>query len=182
VLFAARLIPKKQPEKVLEAFSRVRGSRPCALLVVGEGELSHGLAQTVRRESIPDVFFTGFLDQTEIWRAYACSDVFTLFSAEHETWGIVVNEAMNFSLPIVVSDKVGCATDLVSDGRNGFVAPSGDVAVLAKRLEALIDSVELRKRFGEESRVIVREWTPERAADGVVSAALAASHRDSRLS
>jgi glycosyltransferase involved in cell wall biosynthesis len=175
ILFAARLIPKKQPQKVLEAFSRIRADRRCALLVVGDGELHGELSETVRRESIPDVSFAGFLDQTEIWKAYACSDVFTLFSAEHETWGIVVNEAMNFSLPMVVSDKVGCARDLVSEGRNGFVVPSEDVEMLARRLAVLIDSPELRARFGGESRAIVEEWTPERSAAGVISAALAAS-------
>jgi glycosyltransferase involved in cell wall biosynthesis len=175
LLVASRLVPQKQPEKVLEAYSRVRAKRSCALLVVGEGELSDALARTVRGRSIPDVSFAGFLDQTEIWRAYACADVFTLFSGWNETWGVVVNEAMNFSLPVVVSDKVGCARDLVSNGRNGFIVPAEDVGALAERIEALIESAELRERFGTESRAIVDEWSPERTAEGVASAALAAS-------
>ena len=175
LLFSARLVPNKQPEKVLEAFGRVRAERPCALLVLGKGPLGNELADAARREGIPDVVFAGFLDQTEIWRAYACADVLTLFSALHETWGIVVNEAMNFSLPVVVSDKVGCARDLVSEGRNGFVVPSDDVGALASRIATLIDDAELRRRFGAESRAIIDRWTPERTAEGVVSAALAAS-------
>jgi glycosyltransferase involved in cell wall biosynthesis len=177
LLLAARLIPKKQPERVLEAYSRVRAERPCALLVVGDGELSGALARTVRDRSIPDVSFAGFLDQTEIWRAYACADVFTLFSAEHETWGIVVNEAMNFSLPIVVSDKVGCARDLVSEGRNGFIVPAEDSGALAMRIGSLFDSAELRERFGSESLSMIERWTPEQAADGIVAAAYAAAGR-----
>jgi glycosyltransferase involved in cell wall biosynthesis len=175
LLFAARLVESKQPEKVLEAFSRVRATRRCALLMVGEGELSEQLVRTVERNSIPDVFFAGFLNQTEIWRAYACADLFTLFSAVHETWGVVVNEAMNFSLPIIVSDKVGCGRDLVSPGRNGFIVSSEEVGVLTDRIQTLVDDEELRRQFGSESRAIIDEWGPDETAEGIASAAVAAA-------
>jgi glycosyltransferase involved in cell wall biosynthesis len=174
LLTSGRLVANKQPGRVLEAFAQVRASRPCALLMVGDGELARDLVQVARRESIPDVTFTGFLDQTEIWRAYASADVFTLFSSLHETWGIVVNEAMNFSLPVVVSDKVGCGTDLVSDGRNGFIVPVSDTSQLEERIHALLDDEGMRSRFGEESRAIVSQWSPERTAEGIASAAAAA--------
>jgi glycosyltransferase involved in cell wall biosynthesis len=175
LLLAARLIPKKQPQKIVEAFAKVRAMRPCALLIVGDGELSEELARHVRAMSIPDVSFAGFLDQTEIWRAYACADVFILFSAQDETWGIVVNEAMNFSLPIIVSDKVGCGADLVSNGRNGFIVRSDDVGDLAGKMQTLFDEGELRLRFGAASRAIIDDWSPEMTADGVLSAAIASS-------
>jgi glycosyltransferase involved in cell wall biosynthesis len=182
LLIVSRIVPTKQPDKVLEAFSRIRAEMRCALLVVGEGDLLDRLAGTVHSEGISDVYFAGYLDQTQIWRAYACADVFTLFSALHETWGIVVNEAMNFSLPVIVSDKVGCGRDLVSDGRNGFVVGSDDVTGLTSRLRTLLKDGELRRRYGRESRAIISEWSPEKTAEGVVSAAIAASSAPARLS
>jgi glycosyltransferase involved in cell wall biosynthesis len=128
----------------------------------------------VAREQIPDVVFAGFLDQTQIAKAYAVADVFTLFSGYDETWGLVVNEAMNFGLPVVVSDRVGSAADLVRQGENGLVVAHQDVPGLARGLERLIDSESMRRRFGDVSRDIVSTYTYDRTADGLVSAVAAA--------
>ena len=84
----------------------------------------------------------GFLNQSELPEAYVAADVFCLPSVLHETWGLVVNEALNFGLPVVVSDKVGCAADLVRPGWNGFVVPAGQPGPLADALE------QLRRRRG----------------------------------
>jgi glycosyltransferase involved in cell wall biosynthesis len=153
----------------------VREGRRCALLVAGAGWLEPELRRVVAKHAIPDVFFVGFLQLTEIMRAYACADVFTLFSGLNETWGLVVNEAMNFSLPIVVSDKVGCGRDLVSSGRNGWVVSTEDTDTLAARFDSLLASSELRQRFGKESLAIIDEWSPEKTAEGIASAALYAA-------
>jgi glycosyltransferase involved in cell wall biosynthesis len=174
ILFVGRLIAKKQPSFLLEAYSRVRRDLQCALMIVGSGELELSLRAKVVREQIPDVHFAGFLNRTQISQAYVAADVFALPSREHETWGVVVNEAMNFSLPIVVTDKVGCADDLVRDGENGFVVSSEDSSDLAERLRQLIRSDDLRQRFGSASRQIVSRWTHDLAVTGVLGAIAAA--------
>lgn len=102
ILTVGRLIPKKQPLHLFEAFRQVRANRRCTLLVVGSGPLEHELRQKVAAEGIADVVFAGFLDQTQIARAYVVADVFALVSSHDETWGLVVNEPMNFGLPIIV--------------------------------------------------------------------------------
>jgi glycosyltransferase involved in cell wall biosynthesis len=174
ILFVGRLVAKKQPSFLLDAYSRVRRELPCALMIVGSGELEPSLRAKVAREQIPDVHFAGFLNRTQISQAYVAADVFALPSREHETWGMVVNEAMNFSLPIVVTDKVGCADDLVRDGENGFVVSSEDSSDLAERLCQLIRSDDLRHRFGSASRQIVSRWSHDLAANGVLDATAAA--------
>lgn len=173
ILSVGRLVGKKQPGFLLEAFRRVRAARPCTLVFVGKGELEAELRATVERERIPDVVFAGFYDQTRVPRAYAAADVFALVSKEHETWGLVVNEAMSFALPVVVSDKVGCAVDLVRD-ENGFVVPADRVELLAERLGELVDSPELRGRLGAASPDIVDDWRYEVGAAGVLDAVAAA--------
>ena len=96
----------------------------CTLLIVGSGPMrGRDATASYVRHALPDVVFAGFLNQSEISRAYAAADIFALASGWHETWGLVVNEAMNFGLPVVVSDKVGCAADLVRHGENGYVFP-----------------------------------------------------------
>jgi glycosyltransferase involved in cell wall biosynthesis len=170
ILTVGRLIPKKQPLHLLEAFRQVRANHQCTLLVVGSGPLERELRQTVASEAIPDVVFAGFLDQTEIARAYVAADVFALVSSHDETWGLVVNEAMNFGLPIVVSDRVGSGTDLVRSGHNGFVVPHHDLGALVAALDRLVLSRDLRIRFGETSRHMISPWTYDVTSAGVIAA------------
>jgi glycosyltransferase involved in cell wall biosynthesis len=166
ILFAAKLIPKKAPLVLVQAFRRVRERVPCALLIVGDGELR----PEVQAAAGPDVHLAGFLNQSELPDAYAAADVFCLPSVFHETWGLVVNEALNFGLPVVVSDKVGCAADLVRPGWNGEVVPAGDPAPLADALETLVRDERLRREFGERGRELVGEYSIEACADGIEAA------------
>ena len=67
---------------------------------------------------------------------YVVADVFALLS-RHEPWGVVVNEAAACGLPLVLSDRVGAAFDLLEDGRNGFLVPADDVSAAAGAMRAL---------------------------------------------
>jgi glycosyltransferase involved in cell wall biosynthesis len=166
ILTVARLIPKKQPLAVLDAFAQLRSRVRCTLLVVGSGSLEADVRR--RAAEIPDVVVAGFMNQSDVVRAYGCADVFTLFSRRDETWGLVVNEAMNFGLPVVASDQVACATDLIRDGVNGFVVDHRKPADLAERLRQLVESPALRERMGVESARAVLRWNYEIATAGVI--------------
>lgn len=169
VLFVGKLTETKQPLATLGAFARARRDRPCALLVVGEGPLEAEMRERVLTDAIPDVHFAGFLNRSEIARAYVASDVFVLPS-KRETWGLVVNEALNFGLPVVVSDAVGSARDLVEPGRSGFLFPADDTTAFASALSTLIGDVDLRRSMGQRGLEIVEAWNYDAAARGVVEA------------
>ena len=177
VLYSGKLVPRKDPLTLIEAFARIRAERSCTLLLVGDGELGSDAEALVASKGVPNVHFAGFLNQSDIPSAYAAADVFVLPSRHSETWGLVVNEAMNFGLPVVVSDKVGCAEDLVAPGRNGFVFPAGDSEALADALRALVGYAERRAQFGERSRELVGRYSLEACADGVIAACRAAAGR-----
>jgi glycosyltransferase involved in cell wall biosynthesis len=168
ILSVSRLLPKKQPLYLLEAFRKVRSRHRCALLIVGTGEEEGRMRAKVAAEDIPDVHFAGFLNQTEVSEAYVSADIFALLSREHETFGLVTNEAMNFGLPVVVSDKVGCSTDLVIPGGNGFRVSAHDSDDAAYALAVLVENRELRHRMGARSRKRITPWNGARAAQGVV--------------
>lgn len=176
VLFVGKLIPKKQPGRLLEAFASVRAEAPCALFLVGDGPLRAELEAAAR--GVPDVRFVGFLNQQELPRAYAAADVFALPSAFHETFGLVVAEAMNFGLPVVASDRVGCARDLVREGENGFVFDARRTDELAAALRRLVSDGDLRARYGRRSNELIQDWSYDVAASGIVAAALAATGRE----
>ena len=175
VLFVGKLVEKKQPLKLLKAFNLVRREYRCGLLFVGGGPLEGELRSWIQAHNVPDVRFGGFLNRSELPAAFAASDVFVLPSAFHETWGLVVNEAMNFSLPVVVSDKVGSGADLVEHQRNGYVVPAGDHQQLAEAIAALVSSQARREEFGRRSVEIVDRFSYSTAAAGVVDAAIFAN-------
>jgi glycosyltransferase involved in cell wall biosynthesis len=117
------------------------------------------------------VAFVGWLPPTELRNFYAASDVLVLPSIPtrtfREPWGLVVNEAFNQQLPVIVSDAVGAAAGgLVRDGANGFVVPAGDASALAGSLRRLASDPELRQRLGRTGAHDVRAYTHEAWAAG----------------
>jgi glycosyltransferase involved in cell wall biosynthesis len=172
ILFCGKLVEKKRPLVLLEAFRRVRAQTPCRLLIVGDGDLRESIERTIAQDAIPDVVLAGFRAQSELPDAYMAADIFALLSGMHETWGIVVNEAMNFGLPLLLSDKVGSALDLVREGWNGFVVPSDDPDAAAAALLRLVVDADLRRSFGVRSRTSVERYSIEACANGVVAACL----------
>jgi len=110
--------------------------------------------------------FLGYLDQAGVAELYTTADVFVLPSLS-EAWGLVVNEAMEFSLPIVVSDRVG-ALPLVKNGENGFVVPAGNVQALTDAVTSIGRDPHLRQRMGERSRTLIEDHTLARWADALL--------------
>jgi len=174
ILSVGRLVPKKQPLFLLDAFRRVRERMPCSLLVVGSGEAEAQLREQVARDRIPDVKLAGFVNRSRIAEAYAAADVFALLSRAHETFGLAVPEAMNFRLPIVVSEKVGCAADLVADGLNGFVVSPTDPRPAAAVLARLAADASLRRAMGDASLRRLDTWGLDETVAGFLLATAAA--------
>ena len=169
ILFCGRLVEMKCPLLLLEAFQIVATQLPCNLLVVGDGPLRNVMEEKITRDKIKNVYFTGFLNQSEISKAYSASDLFVLPST-HDTWGLVINEAMNFGLPVIASDLVGCVGDLVKDGENGFVFPANNVHKLADCIKTLINDESMRKKMGQKSKEIIESYSVKRCVDQLVYA------------
>jgi len=160
ILFAAKLIPAKAPEELLSAFSEIYSrSAPGAapyLLYVGDGPL-RGLLEQQAKPFGAAVRFLGFCNQSELPVLYDLCDVFVLPS-RFEPWGLVLNEVMNAGRPVIASDRVGAAADLITKGDNGFVYPSGDAAMLAARLTQILASPRSRIVMGEHSLKRISGW------------------------
>lgn len=111
---------------------------------------------------------TDGLAEDELAQRYVDADVFALLS-RHEPWGVVVNEAAASRLPLVLSDRVGAAYDLLQDGENGFLVPVDDADAAASALRKLTDP-ELRRRQGERSRALVRGWDYDASVEAFLDA------------
>jgi glycosyltransferase involved in cell wall biosynthesis len=116
------------------------------------------------------VSYAGFRNQSELPGLLAAADIFVLPSAL-ETWGLVINEAMCFSLPVITTDRVGAGGDLVHEGKNGYSYPVGDTARLTQHLSTLVSDAPLRRRMGQESLRIISDWSYREDLD-VIAASL----------
>lgn len=146
VLFSGKFIAKKRPLDLLQAILQIKNPKIVAVFV-GEGPLREDMEKFIREHKLEQrIFFTGFVNQSVIPRYYACADVFVMCSEIGETWGLSTNEAMNFSLPVVLSDQIGCADDLVEEGKNGFKYPCGNILALAEKIESLATMPEIERR------------------------------------
>ncbi len=149
VVTVARLAPEKGIGGLLRAVAQAGDARLIAL-VVGEGP-EHDRLEQLAGELGVRATFTGDRPWESVVEAYVASDVFALLS-EREPWAVVVNEAAACGLPLVLSDRVGAAHDLLRDGENGVLVPSGDVEAAAGGLRRLAADRDLRLRLGARSR------------------------------
>ena len=153
--FVGKLEPKKRVFDYLELLRRARKTAVHVTgLIVGSGEQLDAARKYVEKCALP-VSFTGFLNQTEISRAYVAADALVLPSDYDETWGLVVNEAMASEIPAIVSDRIGAANDLVIDEHTGLVVPFGDTAAMAEGIIRLATDHDARKRMGRDAQLHV---------------------------
>lgn len=170
ILFVGKLVERKLPMDLLHAYEGVVADKPeTHLVIVGEGADRPELEGFVKSRGLTRVHFVGFQNRTRIPAYYACADVFVLPS-RHDPWGLVVNEAMCFGLPIIATTLVGCTPDLIAEGENGFVYQAGDVWTLTDHLHLLVADTSRRARMGRLSLERITRWGFTECVAGIKAA------------
>lgn len=146
-IYVGRLIDVKNVSLLIEEFNR--NQKP--LTIVGQGILD----QELRAQAHSNITFTGFIPNDQLGQVYQAHDVFILPS-KYEPWGLVVEEAIYWGLPVIVSDKVGCSIDMVKDLGTGYIFRSDNIDSLHQCIEdmeknyavykAAVDNVDFAKR------------------------------------
>jgi len=156
VLFAGKLEDKKSPMELLDAFISL--NKPGAhLLFAGNGRLEEKLK--LKAVDLKNIHFIDFQNQSVMPAMYQACDLFCLPSkGPGESWGLAVNEAMACGKAVLVSDKVGCAIDLVKKDFNGVIFESGNKEALAKSLNYLTESKSRLKQMGRNSSLKIKNW------------------------
>jgi len=169
-LFASKLQRRKRCIDLVEAFLHLApapGTHPPAyLLIAGDGEERAAIEQRITASKSHNIRMLGFRNQSELPRLFNLCDVFVLPSI-HEPWGLVVNEVMNASRPIVLSDQVGCMPDLLREGVNGFAFPAQNVNALSNTLRRFVDQPNLACTMGSRSAEIIQEYSFEHDIHGL---------------
>ena len=179
-LYVGRLAEEKNVVTLLQAWLAYRaegGTWP--LVLVGDGPEASSLKALAAASPYPaHVHFPGLRSSRELLPYYAFAGCFVLPSTR-EPWGLVTNEAMAASLPVLVSDRCGCAPDLVFEGRNGFTFSPLDITAITARLHTMEELPAAdRLAMGAESSAIISQYSP--AGFGRSIANIAAESRGAR--
>lgn len=167
LLYLGKWTPQKGVHHLIEAF-RAAAVEGWTLLIAGAGEEEARLRQLA--SGAADIVFAPFQNQSQIPRTIRASDVVVLPSATDETWGLVVNEAMDLGRPVIVSDVVGCHPDLVIPGETGWVFPHGAVGALRESLRNATASRAALQKMGTRAAEHIRGWSYAAATDGLLQA------------
>jgi glycosyltransferase involved in cell wall biosynthesis len=171
ILYVGRLHPIKGIDVLLRAWQGAPREE-AILAIAGDGPLVDDVSALARRRG--DVQLLGHLDGDDLLQAYADADVFVLPSLS-DPWGLVINEAMAAGLPVVTTSIPGAVDDLVVHGENGLIVAPGDPDQLREALLALIREPATRLRMGAAGRGRIQSYSPQRCADGIAEAAIAAA-------
>jgi glycosyltransferase involved in cell wall biosynthesis len=171
VLFLGRLEEIKGLDYLIRAFARL-SLDDAVLVLAGDGSLSKSLMALAQELGIQTkTRFAGYVSPEDAQLYYAVADVFILPSVTmptgKETWGLVVNEAMNQGLPLIATEAVGAAAGgLVRSGVNGFVVPERDSVALAQAIKRILTDTRLHAEMSQNARRIIAGWDNEQMVKG----------------
>lgn len=109
---------------------------------------------------INNVHFVGFKTKKELADYYKAADIFVLPTRE-DIWGLVINEAMAYALPVVTTDRCIAGLEMIDEGKNGYIIPADDAEALA---EAAKTAVEKQEKLSRHSLAVARKYTIEKMA------------------
>jgi glycosyltransferase involved in cell wall biosynthesis len=140
------------------------------LIFAGEGPLRAELEKEARNMGIDrHTRFLGFVNQSRLPALYKLADMMVLPST-YEPFAVVVNEAMCCGCPVMASDQVGAARDLVAPVAPDLVFPAGNVEALAAKLSSVARDRDRLGRLSEAARAHIRTWSPERNIEATIEA------------
>ncbi len=169
ILFCAKLQPWKRPMDLLQAFAQA-APEEAILVFAGEGPQRPKLeAEAMQRGIGHRVRFLGFVNQSQLPALYSAADILVLPSV-YEPFAVVVNEAMCCACPVIVSDQVGAARDLVAPVNPQFIFPAGDVQALANVLQIAFADCQQLREFGRRGFAHVETHSPQRIIAATVEA------------
>lgn len=160
IITVGQFIPRKGFDILLKACEKL--SKNIGIYLIG-GIPTDEYILMKEQLKLDNVHFVGFKRTNELAKYYKCADFF-VFPTREDVWGLVINEAMAYGLPIITTDKCIAGLELIKNGENGYIVPVEDENILYEQMNKLILDAALRKKMGENSLKKIHEYTFETMA------------------
>lgn len=160
LLSVGQIIPRKGFDILINAC--VYLDKDIGIYVVG-GRPNEEYNALMRNLQLTNVHFVEFITQDKLIEYYKIADLFVLPTRE-DIWGLVINEAMAFGLPIVTTDKCIAGLELVTDNSNGYLVGIEDPVMLSKKINHIFNDDSLREKMALRSKEIIQDYTIEKMA------------------
>jgi len=160
VLYVGRLVERKGVDYLINAFQKlIEKNKKVILLIIGDGECKSQLESLTRELNIEkEVIFTGNIENRELSYYYLLCDICVVPSITLEMgdpWVFILNEAMYFGKPVIATEAVGAAFDMIENGSNGFIIPEKDANALYISMNKVLNDHDLAKKMGNKSKSII---------------------------
>ena len=172
-LASARFIEKKNLTRLIQAYAQYQSQAkvtPWHLVLLGDGDLKSQILTQIKHLGLdPWVHLPGFKQYDELPNYYGLAHCF-IHASTTEQWGLVVNEAMASGLPVLVSNRCGCAPDLVQAGHNGYTFDPYNPNQLTDLMLKIASGTCDLTAMGQASQEIIAHWSPQTFADNLYEA------------
>jgi len=165
-LAIGRFVKRKRWDDYLKALAGIEASNIISIFV-GDGPLKATMKKIIENHNIENVYFEGFKNQSEISNYYDIADVLILPS-DYDPTPKVLNEALEFGLPVLLSDTIGTAKELCVN--NGYVFEKGNIEDLRAKIQLIISDNEKLREFSNNSLKLASEWSLQKGANNIFCA------------
>lgn len=171
ILYVGQLIERKGVDYLIDAYKYLKNEfEDLCLVIIGDGNVKNNLEFICNQNGINDVHFKGWVSEEEKHIYYSISDVFVLPTLS-DVWGLVINEAMCFGLPVVSTKAAGASWDMIISGKNGYVVEPANSEQLYSSIRTILLDKDLARKMGEKSLEIIKsEYTLRSMVNGFISA------------
>lgn len=157
ILFVGTFINRKRPIDVLKIAKILEDYKDIKFILIGSGPLLLSCQKWAKQHSLQNIDFKGFQNQRQMKKFYSQAHIL-INTSSYETWGLVVNEAMSAGLPCIITSQTGSASDLIKNGRTGYIYKVNDLISLKKYILKIYNNKELYLRMSSNSKNIVKEY------------------------
>lgn len=160
VLSVGQFIRRKGFDVLLNATAQM--PKDTGIYIVG-GEATQEYIALRESLELTNVHFVGFKTKEELAQYYRAADLFVL-PTRSDVWGLVVNEAMSFGLPVITTDRCVAGLELIRDGENGFIVPVDDAQTLGQRMCEILENDAMRNAMAQAALEKIQTYTIENMA------------------
>lgn len=157
VISVGQFIKRKGYDILLKACKNI--DRNVGMYIIG-GEPTEEYLQLKKNLNLENVHFVGFKTKDELKEYYMVADLFVLPTRE-DIWGLVINEAMAYGLPVITTDRCVAGLELVKDYENGFIVPVEETKPLTEKMNLILSDDIMRVNMAKRSLDKIRGYTIE---------------------